>query len=179
MLPFDKINVWYDVKLQSCTLQNPNKVYPVQTLKAVPPSPGLSDGWCNTALVIESDLAESSSLEGHASVQVHFIIQPVQPHNVPDTHVAYVHYFMPVTMTRDGANHVPIAEPALKMFCFKRHLRSNKTVKGGIIPLTDIWQVVQLIPKFDGQADRTLTSENCLAKAKQFYLNPFSEDQVF
>ena len=52
-------------------------------------------------------------------------------------------------------------------------------MKGDVIPLTDIWQVVHLIPKFDGPADRALTPENCLERARQFYLNPFSEDQVF
>ena len=180
-LPFEKVNVWYDVKLQSHTLHNPEQNYPVQTLKAIPPSPGLPDGWCNTALVVDNDLAESSGLEGHALVQVCLIMQPAQPLSdlVTTDPVVYVHYFTPVTTVRHGSIQISVAEPALKMYCFKKHLQSNKTVKGDIIPLSNIWQAVQLIPKFDGLADRTLNSENCLAKSKQFYLNTFSEDQVF
>ena len=73
-------------------------------------------------------------------------MQPVQPCNFPDTPIAYVDYFVPVTTARHAASHIPIVEPALKMYCFKRHLRSNKTVKGGIIPLSNIWYIVQLIP---------------------------------
>ena len=137
-------------------------------LKAIPPSSGLPDRWCNTALIVENEQAESSGLDGHAVVQVCLIMQPIQPYSVPDTPVAYVHYFIPVTTVRQGASQIPVAEPALKMYCFKKYFRSNKTRKGDVIPLSDIWQVFQLILKFHGPADRTLNSENSLEKQNSF-----------
>lgn len=106
-------------------------------------------------------------------------MQPITSQKRLCSPVVYVQYFAPVLAQGRGMDRIAVVEAALKMSKFRRHLRGDGSVKGDIIPIADIWQVTHLIPSFEGIADHELTSENCLLKAKQWYLNSFSEDQVY
>ena len=44
----------------------------------------------------------------------------------------------------------------------------------GVIPLTSIWEIVQLVPVFGEKMDMRLNSNTSLDLAEKFYLNNFA-----
>lgn len=91
--------------------------------------------------------------------------------------LAYVQYFKPV----HSRNGIPLADADLDMYKVQRHPpRANGTRKGDIIPLSDIWQAVELSPCIEGsEADRRLTCDNSLDLPKYWHINSFSDKHIF
>jgi hypothetical protein len=58
--------------------------------------------------------------------------------------------------------------------------RTGGIPKGDIIPISSLWQPIQLVPKFNGaSADRSLTCDNILNKCTAFYVNSFCDNQIY
>jgi hypothetical protein len=125
---------------------------------------------------------------------VRLILQPCYPKPIgrptgttlaPSEHLAYVQYFTYAHVTQQGqsGSPTPLVDPALNMYEVRRSNRSScmgRVPKGDIIPLSSMWQPIQLIPKFNGgEADRSLTCDNVLDKCAAFYINSFSDNQVY
>jgi hypothetical protein len=120
------------------------------------------------------------------------IIQPYYPKSVgrptgiihasaPPEHLAYVQYFNFSHVIQQGDTLIPQVNKALNMYEVRRsNLRVGGIPKGDIIPLSLLWQPVQLVPKFNGaEADRSLTCDNVLEKCTAFYVNSFSDNQIY
>ena len=61
------------------------------------------------------------------------------------------------------------------MFTLCQHFRSDGvTCMSNVIPLTSIWEIVQLVPVFGKNMDMRLNSSTSLGLADKFYLNNFA-----
>jgi hypothetical protein len=123
---------------------------------------------------------------------VRLILQPYHPKKIgrcreiistPSEHLAYVQYFTYSHFSQQNQSEapIPLVNKALNMYEVRR---SNPRVcglpKGDIIPLSSFWQPIQLVPKFNGaEADRLLTHDNVLERSTAFYVNSFSDNQVY
>lgn len=65
------------------------------------------------------------------------------------------------------------------MFSLQRHLRANNDRMGDILELTNVRDVVELIPQFGKQIDRTWNCNTSLELARNFYLNNFADKDTF
>jgi hypothetical protein len=54
-LPFERLNVWTNFRLQQRSVQDPRIISPHQTVQAMPPTNNLPNGRCNTVLVHDND----------------------------------------------------------------------------------------------------------------------------
>jgi hypothetical protein len=64
-LPFQKLNVWYNFKIQQKSAQDPTMICPSSTVQAVPPGAELPYGRCNAVLVTNnSNMNEMGSIHG-------------------------------------------------------------------------------------------------------------------
>lgn len=63
-LPFDKVAVWFNVKLQLRSFHDNNLVMPAQAVQAAPPSDGWPFGRCDTVLLTTSGTNLSGASEG-------------------------------------------------------------------------------------------------------------------
>ena len=87
--------------------------------------------------------------------------------------LAYVQPFRLASSTRGKA------DPGIHMYRVSRDLRSDRTRKGLVVPLTDIWRPVELIPKFGCKCDITWTCDTAVEHAKEFYLNCFADKPTY
>jgi hypothetical protein len=133
-------------------------------------------------------------LLGYSIGQVRLIIQPHYPKKMgrkretiftPPAHLAYVQHFTYSYFTQQGRSKsgtpLPQVNKALNMYEVRRsNPRTGGIPKGDIVPLSTFWQPIQLIPKFNGaEADRLLNCDNVLEKITSFYVNSFSDNQVY
>jgi len=66
------------------------------------------------------------------------------------------------------------------MFQLHCHFRSDGTTRmGNIIRLTDIREIVELVPVYGSQIDPCLNYNNLLELAGIFYLNNFASKETF
>jgi hypothetical protein len=97
--------------------------------------------------------------------------------------LAYVQYFSYTHFThpRQSQIPIPVVNTALNMYEVRRsNPRAGGIPKGDIIPLSSLWQPIQLVPKFNGaEADRSLTCDNILEKCSAFYVNSFHDNQIY
>lgn len=67
-------------------------------------------------------------------------------------------------------------DPDTKMYLFTRTYRKfgdNNIRKTLTFPLTQVWQLAELLPKYDGEADRTLTCYDAVERVADLWLNSF------
>lgn len=100
----------------------------------------------------------------------------------------YVQYFAfaPKTSTqalakshRNADSPSKLTEPGINMYRLQRHKRSDGSIKGDIFPVSTIWQAVQLVPEFGKKADRRLTTNNVMDRPQYWYLNSFSDKEIY
>jgi hypothetical protein len=107
----------------------------------------------------------------------------ILPASAPSEQLAYVQYFTYSHFTQQGRSEtaIPLVNKALNMYEVKRsNVRAGGIPKGDCIPLSSLWQTVQLVPKFTGaEADRSLNCDNVLEKSPAFYVNSFSDNQIY
>jgi hypothetical protein len=73
----------------------------------------------------------------------------------------------------------PYPEPASKMFILKRGLRSNNSIKGDVVALSQIRNLVELIPRFGEKADPRLSKESTLEYSAEFLLDKYLDKELF
>jgi hypothetical protein len=69
--------------------------------------------------------------------------------------------------------------PDIDMFLLHRHLRANGARMGDIIRLTDVREVVELVPRFGARMDDAMDCDNCLEISDSFFLNNFADKETF
>lgn len=73
----------------------------------------------------------------------------------------------------------PYPEPASSLFIVKRARRANNKHIGDILPLQQVRELIDLIPRFGKQADRHLTRYNVLEYCSEFWLNKYFDKELF
>ncbi|KAJ7659007.1 hypothetical protein B0H17DRAFT_1171830 [Mycena rosella] len=186
-LPFEKIEVWHTVRIQSRAFHNPKKILVPMTVNAAPPDATWTCGRADAVLVnSDSDFQwPRSGLEGHIICQLRMIFHVVpwkgcNPPSGTDGFLAYVQRFDVVPQT-DPTNKVrgAVPEPASRMYQLKRARRSDRSIMGDIIPLDRLRALADLAPRFGKTADRRLTKENSLDYCEEFSLSKWFNKEFF
>lgn len=81
-------------------------------------------------------------------------------------------------VAEDGTEVVKPA-PDIDMFIVDRHFRANKTRMGDIYRLSDIREVVELVPRFGARMPDGIDCNNSLDLMNTFYVNNFSDKENF
>lgn len=85
----------------------------------------------------------------------------------------------PTGQTDEGIQ-VPMPVKPINMFLLRRHYRSdNITRMSEIILLTDVLEIIQLVPKFGRKMVLTWDFNNSMTLANEFYLNNFANKNTF
>ncbi|KAG1905725.1 uncharacterized protein F5891DRAFT_1125768 [Suillus fuscotomentosus] len=175
-LPFDKIQIWFKLRLQDTEFHDSSIIRPAQTLNCVPPSDVWNSGRYDSAIVNNESgcLWPAHGLRGHTIGQIRLIMRPVGRINTDwsweDCFLVYMYRFDGTTSARD---------PATQLHSIRRAKRSNGTLVGDIIPLTQIKAPVNLIPRFGASADSRFTSQNSMEHASEFWVNKFWDKNTF
>lgn len=101
-----------------------------------------------------------------------------------DCFLAYVRRFDVVpqineAMSGSATRRGPYPEPASSLFILKRARRSDGSLVGDIIPVRQIRELVELIPRFGEKADRRYTQYNSLNICSEFYLNKYLTKELY
>jgi hypothetical protein len=123
-----------------------------------------------------------SVLEAHKVVQVRLIFSPITSvTSVKPPIYFYREAFKFSSLYRTDVDGVDMFAPAphVDMFVLNCHLRSNGSQMGDIFQLTDIREVVELVPQFGSKVDNQLNCNNLLDIPDTFYLNNFTGKDNF
>ena len=90
--------------------------------------------------------------------------------------VPFFAYVQPLKIVPGAKN---MADSDIKMYKLVRDLRSDRTRKGLIVPLANIWRPVELIPKFGKMCNKDWTCDTAVESSKEFYLNCFSDKSMY
>lgn len=206
-LPFDRLEVWKKVYLQSKAYHHPHAVLPAQSIKALPPSNSSlgqfdnvimnvdpTEEWpfsglngASWSLTLLFQIQVNPTLLGHIVVdlQLIFRIVPSNPHQTyGDCFLTYVRRFeiIPqVDATISGSRTLkgPYPEPSSGLYLLKRSKRSTGVIMGDILPLHQIRSLVNLTPRFGKKAGRILTKDNSLEISTEFWLNKYFTKELF
>jgi hypothetical protein len=93
----------------------------------------------------------------------------------------YGQFFKFSSLHRELVGGIDIFTPApnIKMFSLNHHFRANGSRMGDIIPLSEVREVVELVPQFGSKMDINLNSVNSLELADSFYMNHFADKETF
>ena len=118
-------------------------------------------------------------------MQVRLIFSPVPTglaarNSVPPIFF-YGEFFKFSSLHRDTVDGVDVFKPApdIEMFLLHRHMRSNRQRMGDIVQLTDIREIVELIPRFGATMDNLLNKDSSLDIPDSFHLNNFADKEMF
>ncbi|TCD67036.1 hypothetical protein EIP91_000598 [Steccherinum ochraceum] len=143
-----------------------------RTQKALP-------GRFDTILVqVDEKSARSAGLDGKRVGQLRVAFKIPDEYNrsifgsvTPPAHLAYVEWFSkPKSHHRDKVH---------GMFPVSRTYRSNGDRMAAIVELSSVVRPCQLSPKFDTSVNRAWTSENVLERAKNFFINHYSDQHMY
>ncbi|KAG1729418.1 hypothetical protein EDD22DRAFT_960913 [Suillus occidentalis] len=174
-LPFDKLQVWFKLRLQDTDFHDISIIRPAQTLNCAPPSDPWTSGRYDTAIINNEARCvwPTDGLHGHTIGQIRLLMRPVGKSGTnwswKDRFLVYVHRFDIVPQS-SGTND---REPSTQLHLLKRAKRSNGTRVGDIVPVTQLRALVNLVPRFGASADNRLTPYNSMEHASQFWLNKY------
>ncbi|KAG2116454.1 uncharacterized protein F5147DRAFT_743089 [Suillus discolor] len=138
-------------------------VMPSQIVQAFPPSETFPMGNCDAVLV---------QLPGNDAIARK---GQTLPHYLKDSPLLYVQYFQ-ITAT-------PTEDASAGMYRVKRIYHQDGTGRifrpGSIIPLTAVTCAVELIPMYGSKMDRMINATNAMEICDEYYLNTFSDKEVF
>ncbi|KIM88976.1 hypothetical protein PILCRDRAFT_61652 [Piloderma croceum F 1598] len=188
-LPFTHVNIWHTFRMQQQSSQDKTIMLPSHTIQALPPSPSMPHGQCNTVLVNDADgSAEHTSTDeasGCKVMQVKLLFSLILSQGfagrLQQAVFFYGESFKFSSAHQEVVDGVNVFKPApnIDMFLLHRHMRSNGQRMGDIVCLTDIREVVELVPNFGVQMDDKLDCNNSLNIPNTFYLNNFADKEMF
>ncbi|KAG6915131.1 hypothetical protein DXG01_013095 [Tephrocybe rancida] len=180
---FDKLKIWHKFRIQLSSVHCDDVLMPAETVQAFPPSKEAPYWMCDTVL-IKDHASQSTTINAFHVVQVHLVFQALPHPNHPLPQIfngplAYVQYFKFAGKHDD--NGLLMEERDVDMYLLRQHVQgASKTAVRGIISLLDIAWPVELIPVFgQSDCDRSLTSKNSLDIWDKYYLNNFSDKEVY
>jgi hypothetical protein len=121
---------------------------------------------------------------GFKVMQVRLVFSPVMPlhSNTSPPVFFYGEFFKFSGQHRanvDG-NDVFAPAPNVDMFLLHRHFRTGGTTRvGDIIRLTDVREILELVPVYGSQMDLRLDCNTSLDLTNTFYMNNFASKETF
>lgn len=120
-------------------------------------------------------------------VELKVIFRIVPPRNQffeDDCFLAYVQRFDIVpqinkSVSGSASRRGPYPEPASSLYLLKRAYRTSGSLVGDIVPVRQIQDLVELIPRFGKTADRRFTCFNSLEFSSEFWLNKYFNKELF
>jgi hypothetical protein len=132
------------------------------------------------------NVADALSDPGHTPCQLRLIMRPVphkgQPVDKLHDFLAYVQRFdvvPPCAVASTPSSIIPRPDPVPALYHLKRALRIDGTRKGDIVPLSQCQAPIDVTPLYPQEADRHLSSNNCLEISTEFWLNIFFDKEPF
>ncbi|KAJ7725009.1 hypothetical protein DFH07DRAFT_871814 [Mycena maculata] len=186
-LPFDKLEVWHNLRIQNHAFHDSNKILIPETINTDPPDNNWICGRADPVLVNSDSEVKwpQNGLEGHTICQLRMIFRVVpwrdsQPVSGTSRFLAYVQRFDVVNQTDPATNMSgPIPEPASGMYHLKRARRSDQSIMGDIVLLDRLRARIELTPRFGKAADRRLTKETSLDYCDDFWLSKWFTKELF
>lgn len=199
ILPFDNLSIWWCVRVQLKDPQDPGVVLPPQTVQASPPVNigNIAYAGRYNFVILQRNEVDSSDDLGDYGIRgktfcdrlvtlLNFfgcclgcLIAQLRIIFVPDNNCSGVPFYAYVQPFRIAPNAKGRADPNIKMYRLVRDLRNDRTRKGLIIPLTDIWRPVELIPKFGDKCSKDWTCDTAVEQSKELYLNCFMDKPTY
>ncbi|KAH8983317.1 hypothetical protein EDB86DRAFT_2811651 [Lactarius hatsudake] len=177
---FEDIRIWFRFRIQLHSVHDQHVLLPAQTVQVLPPSQKHPHGLCDTVLIHGLGDAGDS---GDESVQVRMLFQPISNERQNNPFLCYIEKFsFAGRRAEDGSR---LEEQDVDMYLLRRQFRSQvlgngtRMRMGDIIPLTDIAHTVDLVPVYGAQKNPEITAENSLDLPTEFYLNCFSDKEIY
>ncbi|KAJ7334948.1 hypothetical protein DFH08DRAFT_916210 [Mycena albidolilacea] len=163
ILPFSRVDVHHSFKFEPTSLDPGDDLAPAvdpQTVIARPAdttSPARHTSWARQII-----FTLPTTLDDRSPAPQHW----------PNYPVAYVEWFSTFKTSHEQHHHMyAISRPPP---------RTDGTVMGSIIPLSDIRQVCQLFPNFGrADVDKSWTSDNVLDQCKSFFVNNWASRYAY
>ncbi|KAH9034171.1 hypothetical protein EDB84DRAFT_1669337 [Lactarius hengduanensis] len=198
---FDHIRVWSRFKIQLCSTHDQHVVVPAQTVQALPLSRKHPQGLCDAVLIHTHGDAGDVSFQGKSSnllavfansnvsmdtqvVQVRMVFQPIS--REPSDSIPLLCYVQKFSFAgRRAEDGTRSKEQNVGMCLLRRQFRTptvgsgERTRMGDITPITDIARAVDIVPVYGAQMDPQITAENSLDIPTDFYLNDFSDKEIY
>ncbi|KAG2115446.1 hypothetical protein DEU56DRAFT_748706 [Suillus clintonianus] len=174
ILPFDRVQLWYTVRLQQTSFHNPSITLPAQTIHASPPGPGWPKGRHDTVLVnVEGgSVWPESGLTGHAICELHLIIRPIpQRGSCIMWRNRYLCYVQVLT--------IGSVDPATEMIILKCAKYTDGTPVGNIVPLCQLRSFISLIPRLGDVVDAQFTKAMSMHYSQSFLLNKYFDKDFY
>lgn len=201
-LPFNSLNTWWRVRVQLRNPQDSDTLLPPQVIQASPPFEAgdtVHPGRYNFVLLQRGSTGDSNDADGYYGIQgetssscdeyfANFAdvlcnsgcrIAQLRVIFVPNINGNVTPFYAYVQPFRIASNAKGKVDPDTQFYRLVHDLRSDRTRKGLVIPLTDIWRPVELIPKFDERCNRDWNCDNAVECSKEFYLNCFADKPTF
>ncbi|KAI6019279.1 hypothetical protein BKA83DRAFT_4056954 [Pisolithus microcarpus] len=178
-LPFRDLQIWYKVRLQQKSYHDSSSLGPVFTINARPPDRTWEYGRHDAAILQVDAHHEwpSSSLVGHAVVDVRLIMCPVSPKGIwlvwSDRFLVYVQQFDIVSQRQASVDRTT------GLHVLNQATRVSGEFLGDIFPLDQIKSYAHLVPRFGETADIQLTSTNSFHSARSFLLNKYFDKDFY
>jgi hypothetical protein len=185
------VRTWNKFRLQLLSTFQSRVIMPSQIVQAFPPSEAFPFGNCD-AVLVRSDGSDGKILTACVFIhsrpcidvhiaQVRCVFQPIAkkgctlPRYLQDAPLLYVQYFQ--------IQATPADAPSVGMYRVRRIYHQDGTGRifrpGSVIPLTAVTCAIELIPVFGSKLDRTITAANSMEVCDEYYLNMFSDKEVF
>jgi hypothetical protein len=112
-------------------------------------------------------------------MQVRLVFSPVAAD--PQPIFLYGEFFKFLSRYRETVDNIDFFTPApnIDMFELHRHLRANGTRMADIVRLTDVRELVELVPVYGQKMADQFNCDTSLELADRFYLNNFASKDTF
>ncbi len=96
-------------------------------------------------------------------------------------YLAYIEPLQPTPFCTHGncADATHIHDRTSGLYKARRVLDEDGSRRGIVINLTEIWRPVDVVPAFGGSCPVAWTTDNAVERAKEFYVNPFYDKNMF
>ncbi|KAH8983937.1 hypothetical protein EDB92DRAFT_1936602 [Lactarius akahatsu] len=157
---FEDIRIWFRFRIQLHSVHDQHVLLPAQTVQVLLPSQKHPHGLCDTILIHglgDAGDSRDESVQGEAAqvAQVRMLFQPISNKRQNNPFLCYIEKFS---------------------FVLGNGTRMRM---GDIIPLTNIAHTVDLVPVYGAQKNPKITAENSLDLPTEFYLNCFSDKEIY
>ncbi|KAG0702891.1 hypothetical protein DFH29DRAFT_804305 [Suillus ampliporus] len=174
ILPFERVQVWYSVRLQQTSFHDPSIVLPAQTVHTSPSSPRWPKGRQDTVLVNVESASDwpKSGLTGHAICELHLIMRPIPRRGSRITwRDQYLCYMQGLTIGSINS--------AMEMHILKCTKYSDGTPVSSILPLHQLRAFVSVIPRLGDAADARFTMATTTRYSQSFFLNKYFDKEFY
>ncbi len=86
----------------------------------------------------------------------------------------------PDTMKKQNEGHMAhVPDKDIELFRVKRRYLPDKKREARIVPLTDIWRAIELVPLFGEACPQSWNTTNAIETAKEFFVNSFLDKDTY